>query len=405
MQGNGLSGADGGGSSVSGDGRYVAFVSSANNLVAGDTNNRTDVFVFDRVTDTIERIQGASQPNDDSDYTPTLSVDGRYVAFVSEASNLGFTDSNGVADVFVKDRTTGTIEWITSGANGASGEAVITPDGRYVVFTSLASNLVAGDSNGVRDVFRYDLLTDTMERVSVSSSEAQGNGAAHDIGLSISNDGRYVAFSSAASNLVSGDTNGENDVFIRDLTLGTTQRVSVATGGAQATGGDSFGTAMSADGRYVAYMSEATNLVAGDTNAATDVFLFDRQTNTTTLISKSVGGTIGNDNSFFPTLSDDARYIAFATRATNLVPGTDANGSEQDVLVWDLVDNTLQRVNVNASGQQSSGGGATLGSFDPWFSADGRVLSIESTSVDLVTGDTNGVRDIFVIPGGDWWLV
>jgi hypothetical protein len=209
--------------SVSAHGRYVAFASQATNLVPGDTNGFGDVFVRDRLSGTTERVSldsGGAQGNSAS-YDPSISADGRFVAFVSDAINLVPGDTNGKPDIFVRDRQSGRTERISVNSAGAQGDdqsaiPSISADGRFVAFASQATNLVPGDTNGLMDVFVHDRLSGLTERVSVDSFGAQGNGISALFGLSISADGRFVAFESYASNLVHGDTNGYEDVFVHD---------------------------------------------------------------------------------------------------------------------------------------------------------------------------------------------
>ena len=226
------------GPSISGNSRFVAFESEAGNLVSGDTNHHLDVFVRDRVAGTTRRVSvstGGHQANGDS-WGATISGDGRYVVFASHASNLVAGDTNGQADVFLRDRVSNTTRRISVSSSGAqanswSWSASIAASGRYVVFMSNASNLVASDTNGATDVYLRELGSAKTKRVSVSSTGAQGNGASS--GGSVTPDGRYVAFSSRATNLVTGDTNGYADVFVRDRTAKTTERVSVSSTGQQ----------------------------------------------------------------------------------------------------------------------------------------------------------------------------
>ena len=212
----------------------------------------------------------------------SVSADGTLVAFASGSPNLVAGDTNGVRDVFVRNLATGTTTRVSLGAggqaNGASSNARISADGRFVVFTSLASNLVAGDTNGVADVFERDLATGQTTRVSVSAGGVQGSDASGGAASGISADGGTISFSSAASNLVPGDTNHSRDVFVWTRASGAVERVSVASDGSQAAAGASDASSISADGRYVAFASTAPNLVAGDTNLAADVFVHDRVT-------------------------------------------------------------------------------------------------------------------------------
>jgi Tol biopolymer transport system component len=228
-----------------------------------------------QVTERVSVDSSGAQGHGDSGYfRSSISADGRYVAFASDAPDLVPGDTNGSRDVFVRDRLNGTTERVSTDAGGVQGNADshdpgLSADGRFVTFESLASNLVPGDSNAVSDIFVRDRLTGTTERVSVDSSGVQGNLAS--FAPSISADGRLVAFASAASNLVANDTNARGDVFVRDRLLGTTQRVSVSSAGAQASGA-SDEPAISADGRFVSFDCGASNLIAGDTNNDEDLF-------------------------------------------------------------------------------------------------------------------------------------
>lgn len=280
--------------SVSADGRFVSFFSGASNLVAGDTNGNPDVFVRNLADGTIERISVATdgtQAAGSSDYS-SISADGRFVAFYSTATNLVNGDTNATSDIFVRDRQTNTTTRVSVADNGTQGNGSsdtpsISADGRFVAFSSTASNLVSNDTNGLLDVFVHDRQSKTTERVSVPSAGGQANGVS--AWPSISADGRFVAFLSSASNLVSGDTNGFDDVFVRDRQTGTTGLISKGLGGAAANG-SSNSPSISADGRYVAFSSLASNLVSGDTNGGTDVFVYDRQTAAIILASVAADG-------------------------------------------------------------------------------------------------------------------
>ncbi len=351
-QGNG----DSVNASISSDGRYVAFYSFASNLVAGDSNGFSDIFVRDRNTGATERVSldsTGTQGNSDS-LSPSISADGRYVAFYSFASNLVTGDSNGASDIFVHDRNTGDTERVSVDSGGTQGNSgsygpSISSDGRYVAFHSFASNLVAGDSNGVVDIFVHDRNTGDTERVSVDSSGTQGNsGSANP---SISSDGRYVAFYSFASNLVAGDTNGAYDIFVHDRNTGDTERVSVDSSGTQGNS-DSANASISSDGRYVAFLSGASNLVTGDSNGFSDIFVHDRNSGDTERVSVDSSGTQGNNDSYKPSISSDGRYVAFFSYASNLVAG-DSNGAA-DIFVRDGNTGTTERVSVDSSGTQGN---------------------------------------------------
>lgn len=379
--------------SISANGRFVAFESDASNLVVGDTNGVTDIFVHDRQTGTTSRVSiktGGTQGNGNS-YAPSISADGRYVAFESDASNLVDNDTNGLSDIFVHDRQTGTTSRVSVGPGGAEadGESAlssISADGLFVVFISDATNLVADDTNDVYDVFVRDLNGGTTGRVSVASNGSEGD--AESWAPAISADGRFVAFESAAGNLVNGDTNDAWDIFVRDRVSGTTSRISIRTGGEQG-GADSFSPAISADGRYMAFESDAVNLVPGDTNQDTDIFVHDRQAETTARVSVGPGGAQATGDSFGPAISGDGRYIAFISEAGNLVPGD--NNNYEDIFVHDRQTGTTGRVSVNSSGAQ-----ADDNSHASDISGDGRLVAFGSDATNLVSGDTNGVTDVFV---------
>jgi WD40-like Beta Propeller Repeat len=320
---------------ISADGRFVGFASAAANLVPGDTNGAADVFVHDRQTGATERVSidsAGNQENDGpvSDTPLAINGDGRFVAFESQASNLVPGDTNGASDVFVHDRQTGGTERVSvdSAGNQATSHSqnpAISGDGRFVSFNSGASNLVAGDTNGTRDIFVKDRQTGTTERVNVDSAGNQAEGGSFSfsvgVGNPISSDGRFVGFASDASNLVPGDTNGTFDSFLHDRQTGTTERVSVDSAGNQGNG-DSYHSSVSADGRFVGFTSSASNLVSGDTNDAGDVFVKDRQTGTTERVSlNSSGEQASGGSSFYPAISADGSVVAFLSDATNLVPG------------------------------------------------------------------------------------
>jgi Tol biopolymer transport system component len=387
--------------SISADGRYVAFESAASNLVSGDTNGLTDVFVHDRQSGATERmsVNSAGAQGNNVSLDPSISADGRYVAFWSRATNLVSGDTNGAWDVFVHDRQSGATERASVDSTGVQGNGdsggqlpfhivpSISADGRYVAFWSDASNLVSGDTNAARDVFVHDRQSGATERVSVDSVGVQGNGTSER--PSISADGRYVAFQSAATNLVSGDTNGESDVFVHDRQSDATGLVSVDSVGAQGNG-QSGAPSISADGRYVVFSSSATNLVSTDTNGESDIFVHDRQSGATELVSVDSPGVQGNSDSWEPWISANGRYVAFWSYATNLVSG-DTNGF-WDVFVHDRQSGVTERVSVDSGGAQGIGGGSE----DHSISADGRYVAFQSSATNLVSGDTNGRPDIFV---------
>ena len=267
-------------------------------------------------------ITPAGTPGNGPSRWPSVSADGRVVAFQSDATDLLPGDSNGVTDVFVRDTRMGLTERVSISSvgeqgNGGSFRPAISADGRFVGFESDATNLVPGDTNNARDVFVRDRLLGTTERVSVSTSGVQADRAS---GYpSISGDGRFVAFDSDASNLVPGDTNNAADVFVRDMLEHTTERVSVSSTGEQASG-PSWCPSISADGGLAAFDSEASNLVPDDTNAADDVFVHDRHTGETTRVSLTSEGAQGNGSAVCSAISGDGKHVAFWSYASNLAP-------------------------------------------------------------------------------------
>jgi Tol biopolymer transport system component len=327
-----------------------------------------------------------------SSFVQDISADGRIVAFTSFASDLVPGDTNGATnpsaglDVFVRDRSTGTTERVnvssTGGqANGASLSADLSADGRVVAFPSAAANLVTGDTNDRQDVFVHERRSGATERVNVSSAGAQAN--SDSFSAVVSRDGRFVAFDSVASNLVAGDTNGRSDVYVRDRRTGVT--TSVSAGG----NGDSFSPSISDDGDQVAFTSFASNLAPGDANGNADVFVHDLRTGTTKQVSVSGAGAPANAASFDVSLTGDGRIAAFSSRATNLVP-LDSNG-EQDVFVRDERKGTTERVSVSTTGAQADG----LSQI-PALSPDGRFVVFDSFATNLVPGDSPLTPDLFL---------
>ncbi|HTO00624.1 MAG TPA: hypothetical protein VL068_08110, partial [Microthrixaceae bacterium] len=317
---------------ISADGRYVAFESAARNLVATDGNSRTDVFVHDRDTATTRRVSvgiGGAEGNDTSD-SPSISADGGLVAFRSDATNMAAGDSNSRSDVFVRDMVAGVTSRVSVDNDGAEGnndsnDPAISGDGRSVVFKSFATNLIVGDSNAKVDIFVRNLNSGTTTLISRSSLGALSTGVLDD--PSINSDGRFVTFRSDATNLVAGDTNGHIDVFLHDTTTGDTTRVSVASDGTESNG-NSTRSAISGSGRYITFDSVAKNLVAGDTNHWGDVFVRDMDLLTTSRVSVGPGNVDADNPSSFPSISTNGRYIGFSSNASNLIAGGDGSVSQ-----------------------------------------------------------------------------
>jgi len=320
------------------------------------------------------------------------------VAFWSAADNLVDGDTNRETDCFVHDRQSHETVRVDVGpddvqANGECARPVISGDGKLVAFESAAANLekagVLGkstDTNKARDVFVRDLAAGTTTRVSVTTDGKQGMGES--VRPSISTDGRYVAFQSDAP-LQSDDTNKKTDVYLRDRESDETTRISIGPGGAEGNGG-SFSPSMSADGRLVAYWSNASDLVSGDSNKTGDVFVFDRQDGSTVRISVGSGDVQGDGMSSDPSISPDGRYVAFWSGAANLVPD-DTNG-KRDIFLVDRDQSAVARVSVAYDGTQGDGD-----SFSPNISGGGALVAFDSAARTLVPDDhkTKG-SDIFL---------
>jgi hypothetical protein len=380
---------DSGNPAISANDRYVTFSSSATNLVAGDTNAAGDVFVRDRVagTTTLVSVSTSGGVGNGGSGEPNVSADGRYVVFSSGASDLVAGDTNNAHDVFVRDVVAGTTLLVSVGANGFSARPGISPNGRYVAFVSGATDLVGGDTNGVNDVFVADLSTGTVARASVSSSGEQANAEAYADPTAVSDTGRVV-FRSGATNLVSDDTNGRWDLFVHDLAAGTTVRGNLNSSGQQ-TQGDVFSEAISADGRYVSFTSYATDLVGGPFLNGPEVYVRDLQVGVTSKASGGPGTTGANGWSDQSSISANGRYVAFRSIATNLVAG-DTNDTT-DVFVRDRSTGTTTRASVSTSGAQITSG---IGNGFPTVSDTGTV-TFAADATTLVTGDTNAADDIF----------
>jgi Tol biopolymer transport system component len=392
VQANGLSSIPARGVSISADGRWVGFTSSASNLVPGDNNNWHDAFVRDRVLGINHRVSVSSSGEEGISFSSgtMISADGRHACFVTASYNLVPGDTNGKDDCFVHDLWTGTTERVSVSSSGEQGndhssDVRISGDGRFVAVWSNASNLVPNDTNGEPDVFLHDRQSGTTLRVNVSSSGEEANGATYE--PSISGDGRFVTFASFADNLVPGDTNVFVDVFVHDSLIGATTRISVTSTGQQAIGGGRF-PAISADGRFVAFESSSPDLVPGDTNNETDIFVHDRLTGQTTRVSVGPGGIQANDASKMPCISADGRFVAFQSPATNLVQG---GSSGTEIFVHDRASALTTLVSQSTGGVHGNGP-----SYNATISPDGKVVGYYSHATNLVPGDTNGKQDVFV---------
>jgi hypothetical protein len=421
---------------ISGNGRLAAFASDASNLVPGDNNNVADVFVRDLKTGITQRVSVGTDGTEGNDSSGNfyslfnnvaISGNGGIVAFSSAASNLVPGDHNKFVDIFTRNLKTGLTQRVTVNSGGMEGNGdslypSLSDNGRFIAFSSEASNLVPGDTNNAADVFVRDLKTGVTQRVSVGIGGSEGNDSSGNSSflsglhnVAISGNGRFVAFSSAASNLVPGDTNGLEDVFVRDLKAGVTERVSVTSTGEEAASipgidpmeycaGSWFDVysnspSISADGRFVAFESDACNLVEGDINTGfyfvgidypgTDVFIHDRKTGETKLVSvDSSGEQIGP--SYDSSISGNGRFVAFTSQygghASPLYSLT------TNIVVHDLKTGTTDIVSVVPEDEDD----IYYGSFSPSVSATGRFISYASDSSNLVPRDNNNANDVFV---------
>lgn len=410
-------------SSISFDGRHVAFASPLNSLVFGDLDNGFDIFVRDRKAKTTERVsvdshglspQGVCEAGAQmgSAY-PTISATGRYVAFLSCAANLVPGDTNNQADVFVHDRKTGKTERVSVSSDGTEGNGFasderpsITSDGRFVAFGSSASNLTSSDDDSTPDIFVRDRRTRVTSLVSVSSDGAKGEG--NNVCPSLTTDGRYVVFSSDAPNLIAPDTNLSMDVFMHDRKTQQTQRISVTSDGSEAASGGSNtcdGGGISANGKAVAFVSAAVNLIPSKRAKLSsppqqgDVFVYDVNSARVERVSVTSFGEEAKHNSFHPAISPDGRYVAFSSDSNDLHPG-DSGGSDlrgdTDAYVFDRRTGGLEWISVAPDGSEARRPDGRATAFLPSISAGGRFVSFADTSGNIVAGDNNLYWDIFV---------
>ncbi|HEC07872.1 MAG TPA: hypothetical protein ENJ12_13530 [Thiolapillus brandeum] len=371
--------------SLSADGKLLVFDSFAPNLVAGDHNRASDIFLRNVETGSLSRISkgvNGEEANSGS-IRPVISADGRFVAFCSSASNL--VPDGTAGGLFLYNVQADTISRIV--VKSYCRDIAISQHGRFIAYPSEAADLVAGDNNGVMDVFLHDTQTGVTRRVSVDSHGNEAN--AYSGSPAISADGRYVAFTSDATNLVPDDTEGHTDIFVHDTQTSTTVRVSV-DGTGKGGDGDSYRASLSAQGRYITFDSSASNLVPGDGNGNSDIFLRDLQLNTTVLVSKDASGHSVAGSSGNPSISADGKFIAF--ESTSRLITADTNDS-RDIYLYDVENNINSLVSIDSNGQPSNGDSRNAS-----LSADGKHTAFVSVAdnLDLLVPDTNVMYDIFV---------
>lgn len=383
--------------SISSDGRYVAFASEATNLTAipvDDPINHNDYNVYIKDTQTgdiwmaSKNDAGTAGGNNDS-RDPSISDDGLYVVFESRATNLVAGDNNGEYDVFIYDRLADTLVRISMDtalgeSDGDSYDPVITPDGRYVAFESDATDLVTGDGNAVKDAFVYDSLGAGNGITLVSSNISGDEGNAISCDPDISDDGLFVAFASQATDLGPVTTALRYNVFLKDLTTGAVTLLSQNSSNAEGDA-DSEYPSISADGSIVAFESAATNLDTADTNTFTDVYIWD--TGVVELLSKDSAGDCGNGESIDASISADGSCVGFESEATDLV-SNDTNGF-WDVFIKNISTGAVERLSISISGPEDDD------SYNASLSSDGSYVAFDS-DVELIAEDINTTRDVFV---------
>lgn len=388
---------------ISGDCACVAFYSDASNLIPqtqsnSDTNAVRDVFLYDRDDLTVERVsvnsagEQANGPSQLQGFRPAIDETCTCVAFSSDATNLVLDDTNGRTDVFVRDLSIPETFRASAGSlgepNGASSFPSVSADCGQIAFQSNASNLVEDDNNQTSDIFVYGRESGTITRVNLGPGGEEANGAS--ITPAISADGRCVAFASAATNLWPDDTNGTLDVYVACDGV-VTCRASVDNMG---NGGNdvSFLPAISADGQIVAFKSNASNLVPGDTNGVADIFVHDCGSGITERASVSSNGMQGDDIAIPPSISADGRYVAFGSYASNLIAGQSPRGRSQ-VYVRDRQTGVTSLVGTTPEGKP---GNNSVPDLPPSISLNGEWVAFASLASDLVPGDTNQALDVFV---------
>lgn len=388
------------GAVASSDGRCVAFYSDATNLVPLDNNGYTDVFLFDRESRATTLVsvgangEPANGPSQVQRFRPAIDGGCTTVAFSSEASNLVAGDTNRRTDIFARDLGAATTRLVSLGlggapADGASSFASMAGDNGNIAFQSVATNLVADDTNRASDIFVAG-ANGAISRVSVGSGGVQANGSS--ITPSISADGSCVAFASAATNLLPGqpDTNGVLDIYVECAGV-VVCRASVSSSGAEPDQ-MSFLPALSADGNIVAFKSNATNLVPGDLNQSADVFVHDCITGETQRVSVGDEGQEGNDIAIPPSISGDGRFVAFGSFASNLLQGQSTGGFSQ-VYVRDLQRQTTVLVSSSLDGAPGNG---SVPDLPPSITLDGQFVAFESLATDLVARNTQGYLDAYI---------
>lgn len=383
---------------ISANGRYVAFTSDASNLVPGDTNNKRDVFVFDRQLRITERVSVASngaQANQSSGYS-SISGDGRFVVFNSLADNLVQGDNNAMSDIFIHDRDTNQTNMVTVGSYNwnasrtGAGKTAISFDGRYIVFVSDGNGLSPFDTDYQPDVYLFDRTFGTMTLVSFAYDNVNTLSYVDSSNsVAISADGCCIAFESPWGNVASNDTNAQQDIFVYDRRSGINTLVSVASDGTQIHVGGAGTPSLSADGRYVTFTAVGVDIATANINSRNNIFVHDMQTGITLLASPAYDGHEGNGRSLHGSISGNGRFVAFDSSSSNLID--DDTNQQTDVFIRDMLLLKTVRVSVSANGIQANGGSEQAS-----ISGDGSVVTFESFATNFVSSSSNPQQtDIF----------
>jgi Tol biopolymer transport system component len=377
-------------------GQFVAFRSSATNLDSERCNNGVNhIFLRDRNTGTIRcvSLNSNGRQGDQDSLAPSISADGQFIAFTSTATNLaGNKCDNGFHQIYVRDRTTGTTTCVSLNSNGHEGNqdsnaSSISADGTLIAFDSAATNLAGNKcDNGFNHIFVHDLRAGTTTCVSVRTNGDEGNGDSFD--PSISADGRVVVFQSTATNLANRCSNGNAHIYMHNLTTGETSCVSLNNEGEQSNGNSTLAR-VSSDGRFVVFQSDTTNFTQRCSNGFRHIFVRDTVEDRTICASLDNHGTQGNNDSVQPSISSDGRFVAFSSAANNLTGNRCVAGNVQ-VFVRDRANEKTKCASV---GPKKVEGNSQ--SINPSISANGALVTFESDSNNLVKTDTNGLRDVF----------
>ena len=356
----------------------LSFTLSSSTVIAGPT--------------TLVSVKSQNKQSNGASSDPSASDTGQFIAFVSLATNLAKPCSNGANQIFVRDRTAGTITCVSVNSNGKQGDQdshapSISSDGRFVAFDSAATNLTGGKcDNGFNHIFVRDQSEGTTTCVSVRSSGTEGNGDSFE--PSISSDGQIVVFQSLATNLTTRCTNGNSHVYLHDLTTGQTKCLSVDSNEDQGDGNSDL-PRISGDGLFVAFESNATNLTSRCNNAFTQIFVRDLTNDETSCVSVDNDGNQGNNDSVQPSISSDGQSVAYSSVATNLTATRCITGNNQ-IFVRDRT--TKETTCASVDSKKIEGNGAST---NPSISGSGNVVAFESIANNLVKNDTNGILDVF----------